>query len=110
MGTEDDDRALLRTVSAKVDILNGQFDRVALALERLVAVEVHLQSMNSRIVRVEEEASKLRDEVHKLRDEIAVQRQTGAVHSLFIGWLPNVTWAALGLLSAIILKKIGFIF
>lgn len=109
MGTEDDDRALLRTVAAKVDMLNSQFDRVALALERLVAVEVHLQGMNSRIGRVEDEASKQRDEAHKLRDEMAAQRQTGAVHSLFIGWLPNLTWAALGLLSAILLKKIGVI-
>lgn len=109
MGTEDDDRALLRIVAARVDMLNGQFDRVALALERLVAVETHLQGMNSRIARVEEEASTQRDEVRKLRDEIAVQRQAGAVHSLFIGWLPNVTWAALGLLSAMLLKKIGVI-
>lgn len=107
MGAEDDDRALLRTVAARVDMINGQMERVASALERLVAVEIHLQSVNSRMVRGEAEASKLRDEVSKLRDEMAAQRQTGAVHSLFIGWLPNLTWAALGLLSAMILKKIG---
>lgn len=107
MGTEDDDRALLRTVAARVDMINGQMERMASALERLVAVEVHLQSVNSRMVRGEVEVGKLRDDVSRLRDELATQRQTGAVHSVFVGWLPNLAWAALGLLGAMLLKQIG---
>jgi len=83
VGTEDDDRALLRTVAAKVDMLNSQFDRVALALERLVAVEVHLQGMNSRIGRVEDEASKVE----------SAARETGSAHeiSLSMGFFTSVS-------------------
>lgn len=106
MGT-DDDRALLRTVAARVDTINGQMARMVSALERLVAVEVHLQGVNSRMARSEEDVGKLRDEVARLRDDMATQRQTGAVHSVFVGWLPNLAWAALGLLAAMLLKQIG---
>ena len=106
MGT-DDDRALLRTVAARVDMINEQMARMASALERLVAVEVHLQGVNSRMARSEEDVGRLRDEVARLRDDMATQRQTGAVHSVFVGWLPKLAWAALGLLAAMLLKKIG---
>lgn len=109
MGTTDDDRSLLRTVAARVDMINGQMERMASALERLVAVEVHLQGVNSRQARSEQEVAKLRDEVARLRDDMATQRQTGAVHSVFVGWLPNLAWAALGLLAAMLLKQIGVV-